>query len=81
TIAETSWVENKLVFDDESFEEIAKKMERWYGVSIRFKNEKIKNEKITGVFEKETVWQALTALQETTQFHFTSKNNSILITE
>ncbi|RYF85047.1 MAG: FecR family protein, partial [Chitinophagaceae bacterium] len=39
TIAETSWVENKLVFDDESFEEIAKKMERWYGVSIRFKNE------------------------------------------
>jgi ferric-dicitrate binding protein FerR (iron transport regulator) len=80
TIAETSWVENKLVFDDEDFEEIARKMERWYGVSIRFKTERLKRERLTGVFEKETVSQALAYLQETTPFHFTIKNNEIIIT-
>jgi ferric-dicitrate binding protein FerR (iron transport regulator) len=80
TIAETSWIENKLVFADESFEDVAKKMERWYGVSIRFKNEKVKVERFTGVFEKETVWQALEALQLTAAFHFTMKDTSITIT-
>jgi ferric-dicitrate binding protein FerR (iron transport regulator) len=80
TIAETSWVENKLTFDDESFEEVAGKMERWYGVTIHFKNEKVKAERLTGVFEKETITQALTALQETAPFHFTINNNTITIT-
>ncbi|HYO22714.1 MAG TPA: FecR family protein [Flavisolibacter sp.] len=80
TIAETSWVENKLTFDDESFEEVARKMERWYGVTIHFKNEKVKAERLTGVFEKETVGQALRALQETAPFHFAINNNIITIT-
>ena len=31
---ETAWVENKLVFDNETFEEVALKMERWYDVTI-----------------------------------------------
>jgi len=80
TIAETSWVDNKLVFEDETFEEIARKMERWYGVTIQFKAAKLKQERLTGVFEKETVAQALSALQETTPFHFAMKNNEIIIT-
>ena len=80
TIAETSWIENKLVFADETFADIAKKMERWYGITIEFKNEKIKTERFTGVFEKETVWQALEAMQIVTPFHFTMKDNTIWIT-
>jgi ferric-dicitrate binding protein FerR (iron transport regulator) len=80
TIVETSWIDNKLVFVDESFSDIASKMERWYGVTINFKNQKIKYERFTGVFEKETVWQALEALQLTASFHFTNKENTITIT-
>jgi ferric-dicitrate binding protein FerR (iron transport regulator) len=80
TIAETSWVENKLVFADESFADIAKKMERWYGITIHYKNEKIQLERFTGVFEKETVWQALEAMQIITPFKFSIKNNEITIT-
>ena len=79
-IAETSWVENKLVFDDESFEEVARKMEHWYGVTITFKNEKIKAERLTGIFEKEPVWQALKILQEIAAFQFTMKDDQITIT-
>ena len=80
TIAETSWVENKLVFDDESFADVARKMERWYGVSFLFTAERLERERFTGVFEKETVWQALTAMQLTTPFHYAIKNNQITIT-
>ena len=80
TIAETSWMENKLVFDDESFDEVANKMQRWYGVSIQIKYKKLKEERYTGVFEKENVWQALEAMKLITPFHYTVKNNEIIIT-
>ncbi|RYZ27690.1 MAG: DUF4974 domain-containing protein [Chitinophagaceae bacterium] len=82
TIAETSWIENKLVFDNESFEEVARRMERWYGVTINFKNESLKQEHFTGTFEKETVWQALEAIRLSTPFHYQRlQNNVILITQ
>ena len=81
TIAETSWIENKLVFADEAFADVAHKMERWFGVRINFKAEALKKERFTGVFEKETVWQALAALQVSTPFEFSIKNDEITITK
>jgi len=80
TVVETSWVENKLVFQDESFFEIAKKMERWYGVGIQFKDESIGKERISGTFTTETIHEALERLQMTTPFHFVSEENKIIIT-
>lgn len=68
TIVETAWVDNKLVFDNETFEDVALKMERWYGVSIRFNDSRVKSIRLTGSFEKETIAEALTALQISTPF-------------
>ncbi len=79
SIVETSWVNNKLVFRSETFEEVALKMERWYAVSIIFKNEKLKTKKFTGVFENETIEQALNALQLTTSFVYRISDDSIFI--
>jgi transmembrane sensor len=41
TIIETSWVQDKLIFQDELFEDIARQLERWYGVTIIFKNNQL----------------------------------------
>lgn len=72
TILETSWVENKLIFQDESFADIAKKMERWYGVNITFKDETVANYHLYGSFTTETINEALDALK-TTGSKFTYK--------
>jgi ferric-dicitrate binding protein FerR (iron transport regulator) len=80
SIIETSWIDNKLVFEDESFSEIAKKMERWFGVSIEFRSEKIASERLSGTFTTETIHQALERLQMTTVFQFTMDANKIIIT-
>ena len=79
SIIETSWVNNRLVFRSETFEQIATKMERWFGVNIQFANDKLKGLKFTGVFEKETVDQALKALQLTTFFSYKINKDSIVI--
>jgi ferric-dicitrate binding protein FerR (iron transport regulator) len=81
SVVETSWVDNKLVFRSETFEEVALKMEKWYGVTINIQNENLKQEHLTGSFESETVDQALTALQFTTNFRYTINKNIITITK
>jgi transmembrane sensor len=79
TILETAWVDNKLIFDNETFEEVAVKMERWYGVIIRFKNDKLRSLRMTGTFEKESITEALAALQLLSPFSYTMKNDYITI--
>lgn len=80
-IAETSWVENKLVFQDETFEEVARKLERWYNVKISIKDKKLSQMLVGGgPFENETIQQALKALQIAFNFDFTIHGNDIIIT-
>lgn len=67
TIIETSWVDNKLIFQDEEFSDLARQMERWYGISIHFEDARLENLRFTGIFEKETLRQALDALKLTDQ--------------
>ncbi len=80
TIIETSWVENKLIFQDETFEEVAKKMERWYNTRIDIKDEEIAQLRLSGTFENENIKQALAALKIAFPFNFTMNENSITIT-
>jgi transmembrane sensor len=75
-IIETSWVENKLIFQDESFDEIARQLERWYGVSIKFESEKLKINHLTGSFKNETIRQALDALKFTASFNYEMDSNN-----
>jgi len=79
TIVETSWVNNKLVFKDEVFNELANQLERWYGVKIDFKNESAKDYRFTGVFEKETLMQALDALKMIEPFKYKYKDEKVYI--
>lgn len=81
TIAETSWVDNKLIFQDEAFTDIARKMERWYGVVIEFNNESVASERLSGTFTSESIQEALNALQLTTPFYYYTKGNKITIAQ
>ncbi len=45
-------VENKLAFVEEPFADVAMKLERWYGVSISFSNQKWMRIPLTGTFTK-----------------------------
>ena len=59
--------------------ELAVKMERWFGVDIRFLDEKIAALRFTGKFDRETCEEALRALQITADFTYAHNGKSILI--
>ena len=79
TIVETSWVNNELVFKDESFSDLANQMERWYGIKINFKNSSTKGYHFTGVFVKENIVQALNALKMIEPFNYKYSNETVSI--
>ena len=76
---ETSWMQNKLVFVDEAFAEVARKMERWYDVRIQFRNRSLEEELLNGEFRKETLKQALDGLRITTDFRYKIEDKGVLI--
>lgn len=81
TILETSWVNNRLIFEDESFGEITAKMSRWFGVRFSFIDEEVKNLRFTGNFKDETISEALKAMQITADFKFSIANKIVTITK
>jgi transmembrane sensor len=78
-IIETSWVDNKLIFREEKFGELAKQMERWYGITIRFTDPGQEEWRFTGTFQSETIKQALDALRMTANFNYTVQDNQITV--
>jgi len=79
TVAEIQWVNNKLVFRDESFSELVVKMERWYDVQIDITDPRISEERLNGIFESETIIQAMEALKEFIPFQYEKNGNKIII--
>lgn len=60
----TSWKDGKVIFSAESLGEIAKKMERWYNVEIRFEKESLKNFKFTGtILRNKPIDQTIMAME------------------
>lgn len=78
-IIETAWIDNKLIFQDESFASLASRMERWYNVSIRFENATIQQQRFTGIFSKEPLEQALEALRLTEHFNYKITDDTVII--
>jgi ferric-dicitrate binding protein FerR (iron transport regulator) len=76
---ETAWVFSTFAFYNESFQELALKMGKWYGVEIIFQSKNLENIRFTGRFTTETVAEALEALQFTAKFRFKRDQEKIFI--
>jgi transmembrane sensor len=78
-IEETSWTENRLIFQNETFEDIVPKLERWFNVQIHLKEQKLKDHRFTGVFTKENIQQALAAMQLIKSFNYKINEHDVII--
>lgn len=79
-ITETLWMDNRLVFRNTSFADLAMEFERRYGVVFQFQDETKKEMEFTATFTNESVLQAMTALQLANHFNYYINKDTILIT-
>ncbi|HVI43353.1 MAG TPA: FecR domain-containing protein [Chitinophaga sp.] len=78
-ISETAWRDNYLVFNNDSFSEIALKIERWYGVKVYLQDKQLKDYHFTGTFSKESYKEVLEALKATSSFRYRITGNETFI--
>jgi ferric-dicitrate binding protein FerR (iron transport regulator) len=58
-----SWINGEIKFDDERLADVARRMERWYNVEIRFASEEARNVKFTGtVLKNKPIDQSMKAI-------------------
>lgn len=79
TLVETAWMNNKLLFKDQTFSALSLNLARKYGVNFIFKSEKLKKYTFTGEFEKENLSEALKALQAITPFQYKTDGKTIYL--
>lgn len=75
----TSWKENLLKFDDATFEEVIKKMERWYDVKITVAPGINTNERFTMTIKTESLREMLLLVSKTTKINYEIKESAVLI--
>jgi len=75
----TSWKENLLKFDDATFEEVIKKMERWYDVRITVAPGINTKERFTMTIKTESLREMLLLVSKTTKMNYEIKESSVLI--
>jgi ferric-dicitrate binding protein FerR (iron transport regulator) len=73
---EVSWMKDRLAFNDNSFEEVATELERWYGVSVQFEDDIVKQYRFTAIFDHKTITEVLNALQLSRHFNYTIENGN-----
>ena len=76
---ETAWVDNKFIFRDERFEDLAAMMEKRYNVSIVISSGEVKAYRLTGIFKNESAEEALKVLQVIAPFKYSMQHDSITI--
>lgn len=74
-----SWKNKELVFKNDKFIDISKKLQRNFNVKIVSENENLNNKEFTGRFNKQDVFEILDAFRIHTSFTYTVKNNNIIL--
>lgn len=75
----TSWMDKKIILQNESFEEVYKRIERAYDITIISHNDKLNTTRFTGEFDVENIEEILKTFSETLKFTYEIKDKNITI--
>jgi len=76
---ETAWKENRLVFDQTPMSEVARTLERWYGLHVVLDQPDLANCPLTATFENQSIQDVMDLIGRTGQFQYTLTNNDLVI--
>lgn len=74
---ETAWTEGRLVFRNQSLQELELKLERWFDVEIEFADEQVKSRRFTGTLTRESILEVLAYLGNSKYVAYEIENNVI----
>ena len=79
SVTEILWTRDQLAFDNSSLENVALQLQRWYGVTVIIRDEKLKNIRLNAVFGQESLQQVMEALGIAGNFTYVIRKNEVII--
>ena len=76
-----AWKDGILLFKNEDFYHITKKLERHYDIEIEIRDDLLKKERYTGRFKTETIEEVLQGFQRIKEFEYIIKDRQIILTQ
>lgn len=76
---ELVWKQGILAFNAEPLEEVFRKIERWYGVTVHYEKDSLVNDNFTGQFKMISIQEMMNILRMHYNFKFKIENNDIYI--
>ena len=73
------WKENILVFNDQSLEEVAATLERWYDVEVEINNNRQKANRFTGIYDNVALSKLIKDMSKVMQFDYDLKEDKLTI--
>lgn len=74
-----AWKDNVLVFEDQTLEEIALVLERWYNINVKIKKETLKAHRFTGRYERPSLSRLIKDMSQAMYFRYNLKDNDLNI--
>lgn len=76
----SGWKDEILVLHaGETFGQSAERLERWYGVRIQFRDNRLKNNRFKGKFKRLPLNEVLNILKKSTPFHYQITGDTVII--
>lgn len=79
TYHDIAWKDGVLAFHDLTFGEIAERLEHWYGVTIRFEHDMLRECPLEGTFSDLPLDQVLKLLKMTANFNYSIHGKEVMI--
>ena len=76
---DTEWKDGRLIFRNQSLEELEPILERWFDVDIIFADEQVKKKRFTGILERESILEALSYFDLSNLVECQIQGNKIII--
>ncbi|WP_419698547.1 FecR family protein [Mucilaginibacter sp. NFX135] len=80
-VKETAWLDSRILFTNEPFEDVAKQIERKYNVQIVFESQALETEQISGLLDKESLQDALRIIEITTPFNYRMDGKTVYLSK
>src|SRR5690606_25893746 len=74
-----AWKDNVIAFQDATFDDVRKRLERWFGVEFQVKKKIKPIKEYTGKFNDQTLEEILIGLSFTYDFDFTINDSIVVI--
>ena len=76
---DTEWKDGRLIFRNQSLEELEPMLERWFDVDIVFADEEVKKRRYTGVLIRESILEAISYFDLSNLVECQIQGNKIII--